>query len=169
LIAFGYAALAIQPLGQALIAIAGRLPGLRKVAPKLSEMYGAMRICAAPAPLLITLLLSVVAWFAECVGFMLVFRGMEVDAPLDVCVFLYAFATVAGAAMPGGLGVSEGALAGGAVTFLHIDEGSAVAASLITRCATLWIGVAMGAFALFRVSALLGGPIALKPEGQEPA
>jgi hypothetical protein len=56
LIAFGYAALAIQPLGQALIAIAGRLPGLRKVAPKLSEMYGAMRICAAPAPLLITLL-----------------------------------------------------------------------------------------------------------------
>jgi hypothetical protein len=35
--------------------------------------------------------------------------------------------------MPGGLGVSEGALAGGAVTFLHIDEGSAVAASLITH------------------------------------
>ena len=167
LIALGYAALAIEPLGRGLIAVAGRLPGLRKIAPKLSEMYGALRVCAAPIPLLVTLALSVVAWFAECVGFMLVFRGMGVDAPLDVSVFLYAFATVAGAAMPGGLGVSEGALAAGAISFLHLDEGSAIAASLITRCATLWIGVAMGAIALFRVNALLGGHIQLQRD--EPA
>jgi uncharacterized membrane protein YbhN (UPF0104 family) len=93
---------------------------------------------------------------------LLVFKGFGVDASLDVCVFLYAFATVAGGAMPGGLGVADGALAGGALALISgLTEPVSVAAALLIRICTLWIGVAIGAAALIKVSSMLGGNIAL--------
>jgi len=86
---------------------------------------------------------------------------------LDVCVFLYAFATVAGSAMPGGLGVADGVLAGGASTLVAgITQPVSVAAAILIRVCTLWIGVAMGAVALLRVSAMLGG---IDLQNREPA
>ena len=64
--------------------------------------------------------------------------------------------------MPGGLGVADGALAAGAVAFIPgISQPAAVTASLLIRVATLWFGVLLGAVALFRVSALLGGALDL--------
>ena len=88
-------------------------------------------------------------------AFQLIFKGMGVDAGFDVCFFLYAFATVAGSAMPGGLGVADGALVGGAMQFLTVTEGQAVTAALLTRVATLWLGVGLGALALLKVSSIL--------------
>lgn len=161
-VGLGLAVLANARLSMAILGQLGRLPLLRRVAHKAEEMFLAMRTCLAPAPFLFTVALSVVAWFAECVGFWMVFRGLGVEASLDASVFLYAFATVAGGAMPGGLGVADGALAGGALAIIPgIGEPAAVAASLLIRVATLWLGVFLGAIALFRVSALLGGQLDL--------
>jgi uncharacterized protein (TIRG00374 family) len=144
------------------IRLLGRMPGLTNLSHKLEEMMVAMRTCVAPAPLALTIIISVVAWGAECLGFLLVFKGFGVDASLDVCVFLYAFATVAGGAMPGGLGVADGALAGGALALISgLTEPVSVAAALLIRICTLWIGVAIGAAALIKVSSMLGGNIAL--------
>ena len=85
----------------------GRIPGLTNVAAKMEEMLVALRRCVAPWPLFLTIVLSVIAWGAECYGYQLVFQGLGYDnVSLEVCVFLYAFATVAGGAMPGGLGRS---------------------------------------------------------------
>ena len=72
--------------------------------------------------------------------------------------------------MPGGLGVSDGALAAGAVALIPgVDEASSVAASLLIRVATLWFGVGLGAIALFKVSTLLGGDLKLeKPQSGQP-
>jgi hypothetical protein len=46
-------------------------------------------------------------------------------------------------------------------TILGVERGVALPAALIARTVTLWMGVGMGAIALFRVSALLGGDIDL--------
>ena len=109
-----------------------------------------------------TVLLSLVAWGAECVGCLLIFRGLGATASLDASTFIYAFATVAGGAMPGGLGVSDGALASGAAAILGMAEGPAVASALLIRVATLWFGVMLGALALLRFDRLLGGGIRLE-------
>lgn len=162
LVVGGLAVLSSTRLSTTLLHLLGRLPLLGRVAHKLEEMYLAMRTCLAPLPFLLTVVASIVAWGAECVGYWMVFRGLGVGASLDVSVFLYAFATVAGGAMPGGLGVAEGALAGGAVALIPgLEQGAAVAAALLIRVATLWFGVLLGAAALFRVSALLGGQLDL--------
>jgi len=145
-----------------------RIPGLQKVSTKMEEMLLSLRRCVAPWPLLLTIILSVIAWAAECYGYQLVFQGLGyTDVNLDVCVFLYAFATVAGGAMPGGLGVADGVLAGGAAALIEgISQPVSVAAAILIRVCTLWIGVAIGAFALLKVSSMLGG-IALESESAE--
>ena len=158
IIGFGLLILAHEGLSIWCVKLISRLPGLNKVADKLMEMLTSMRTCVAPVSLLWTILLSIVAWGAECWGYQLVFQGLGEDVGLDVCVFLYAFATVAGGAMPGGLGVADGVLAGGAATLIPgITQPVSVAAAILVRICTLWIGVAIGSVALFKVSNMLGG------------
>lgn len=137
-------------------------PIFDKIIPRVSVMLDSMRTCVAPMPLMWTVLLSVVAWAAECCAYQLIFRGMGIDAGFDACFFVYAFATVGGAAMPGGLGIADGALIGGAMRFildpaLDVDKARAIAttAALLTRIATLWLGVGLGAVALLKVSSIL--------------
>jgi uncharacterized membrane protein YbhN (UPF0104 family) len=146
-----------EPLSMGSVDLLARLPGVGRLAPKIRELLMALRICLSPGALLWTVLLSLVAWFAECVGFWLIFIGMGVEASLDASTFLYAFSTIAGGAMPGGLGVADGALAGGAVTLLGVSEAVAVTSALLVRVATLWFGVLLGAVALLRFESLLGG------------
>jgi len=162
IIAAGIAVLASKRMSMAILGACEGLPLVGRFVHKLEEMYLAMRTCLAPAPLVLTLALSMVAWGAECVGFWLVFHGLGIDASLDASIFIYAFATVAGGAMPGGLGVADGALAGGAVALVPgLDHASAVAAAMIIRVATLWFGVLLGAGALFKLSSMLGGKLDL--------
>ncbi len=157
--AFGLAVLAHEGLSLAILGLLARLPLIGRVGHKLEELYRAMRICVSPVPLLATTALSVVAWGAECLGYLLVFRGLGAEATLEACTFLYAFATVAGGAMPGGLGVADGALVGGATAVLSVSEPVAVAAALLVRVATLWFGVLLGALALLKFEDLLHGGV----------
>jgi uncharacterized protein (TIRG00374 family) len=154
-VAVGLGVLMHEGLSLRILGVLRRLPGISKVGDKLEEMYRAMRRCVAPVPLALTFGASLIAWFGECYGYMLVFRGFGVDASLDASTFLYAFATVAGGAMPGGLGVADGALIGGAMQIIQVDEGTAIASALLVRLATLWLGVLMGAVALLRAADLL--------------
>ena len=153
-IVVGLAVLASKTVSLGIIRLVGRLPVVGRVAGKLELMYSATRTCLAPVPLVLTILASLVAWGAECVGFLLVFEGLGVTASLDACTFLYSFATVAGGAMPGGLGVADGALVGGTVTIFETSEAVAVTSALLIRVATLWFGVVLGAFALLRFDEL---------------
>ena len=134
----------------------GTLPLINRVSDKLTELYRAMRTCLAPVSLIWTVILSLFAWAAECVAFQVIFQGMGVEnADFDICFFVYAFATVAGSAMPGGLGVTDGALIGGAQELIAgISPAQATLAAILTRLATMWFGVALGAIALFRISKL---------------
>ncbi len=157
-VALGLGVLASRRASMGILALLVRLPGLGRVGHKLEEMYLATRTCLAPGPLLLAVAVSVVAWWAECVGYWLVLHGFGVDASLDLSTFLYAFATVAGGAMPGGLGVADGALGAGAWKLVpEITRAQALASALLVRIATLWFGVGLGAVALFRLGSLLEG------------
>lgn len=161
----GLLVLASDRLSRAVLGLLGHVPLIKRIVPKLEEMYTAMRTCVAPGPLFLTIALSLIAWSAECLGFQLVFVGLGLDASLVVSTFLYATATLVGGPSPGGLGLAESFLVVGTVNFIPgATEAQAVAAALIIRAATLWIGVLLGAAALLRVSAMLGGQIDLEPE-----
>ncbi len=136
----------------------GRLPLVRRVADRLEETYRAARLCLGPWPLFVTLATSVVAWGAECWGYQLIWGGFDREVSLDAAAFLYAFATAAGGASPGGLGVADGLLITLPRGLPGLPEGEIAATSMLIRGATLWIGVFMGAVALFFVEPLLRRP-----------
>ncbi len=155
----GLAILASERLSLKLISLLGVLPGIRRFSSRLDEAYRAMRACLSPIPFLATMLISIVAWWAECLGFQVVFHGLGESVPLDAATFLYAFATVAGGAFPGGIGGADAALAAGATTIFGVSESVALCAALLIRIATLWFGVLLGALALLRLNKLIEGGV----------
>ena len=72
--AAGLAVLAHEGVSLRLLGILERLPLVGRWGHKLEELYRAMRTCVSPLPLLLTTFLSVIAWGAECLGYLLVFR-----------------------------------------------------------------------------------------------
>lgn len=164
LMAAGLAAFSLEPVTDLGLAMLRRVPLVRRIADKLQELVTAMRTCVAPTSLAITLVASVLAWGAECLGYWLVFRGLDVSASLDVSTFLYASATVFGGPSPGGLGISDGTLVEGALRLVDgLDAGRAVAAALLIRLATLWLGVGLGAVALLRIDQVTGAARGPRP------
>jgi uncharacterized protein (TIRG00374 family) len=152
----GFVVLLNQRLSMLILGFLGRIPVIDRVAGKLEEAYVSMRTCLAPVPLAITVLMSLAAWFAECIGLWLVYKGLSVDTTLDVATFLYAFSTTAGGFSPGGLGVTDVVLGElGLALIPTLTEGAAVAASLLIRVATLWFGVVLGAVALLRINGVI--------------
>lgn len=165
----GFLVILNRRLSMWILAQLGRIPVIKGVAAKLEEAYVAMRTCLAPVPLLVTVGMSLAAWFAECVGLWLVYIGLSVDAPLDVSTFLYAFSTTAGGFSPGGLGVTDLVLGElGQVLIEDLTSGAAVAASLLIRVATLWFGVVLGAIALLRIEDVIRNHKKVAPPTQEP-
>lgn len=155
-IVLGLVAISSRWLVHGVLDLLRPLPVIGALAGRLEEAYDATRACFAPVPLAVTVALSLVAWWAECVGYWLVFVGLDIDAGLDVSTFLYAFATVFGAPSPGGMGIADAALAEGAVQLIDgLGAPEALAAALLIRVATLWFGVLLGALTLLRMDRIL--------------
>jgi len=107
------------------------------------------------------LALGVAAWGAECAALHLILDGFGAQTTAYQALFVYAFATLAGALsmLPGGIGGFEAA----SVLLLvsaGVDTATAVAATAIVRVATLWFSVALGLAVL---------PFALHPAKKEMA
>ena len=130
---------------------------LARLAEPLRIFLGSGRTLLAPGALGLTVALSVVSWFFECLALALVLDGLDVAVSLHAATFVYAFASLAGAVsmLPGGLGVAEGSLAGLLVA-LGATLPDAAAATLLIRAATLWLAVGLGAAMLGL--AFRGGP-----------
>lgn len=125
---------------------------MRGVAGKLHQMYEGLASLLRPRPLAWSTGLAVLAWLAECVGFAVIIAGFPgTDVPVGLATLIYAATTVAGALsfLPGGLLVTE---AGMTVLLVQssrgMDEATAVAATILTRLATLWFAVVIGLIAL---------------------
>ena len=122
----------------------------RTVEHAVSFVHASHRLLA-PRPLTGAVALGAVAWAGECVAFFLVLVGLGLDPSwhlLLVATFVLAVSSVIGgiSMLPGGLGVSDASIAAMLVVLLpvSIDRGTAVAATLLIRFATLWFSVLIG-------------------------
>jgi len=148
IIGFGLLLLAWPRPTRALIRAVTAPAKLRRLREPLLETLENLVALCRPVPLVIATAIAIPAWACECVGFALIcnaFPGVHVE--LGLAVVIYAGTTIAGALsfLPGGLGVTEGAMTLALVEgAAHFDRASAVAATLLTRLATLWFAVALG-------------------------
>ena len=139
----------IRPLALALLDLAARLPLVRRLAPGLRDFYEGSYTLFKPGITLVAVGLGVVSWLGEGLGFFLILVGLggPVTAErLSLAVFVLAFSTVVGAvtALPGGLGAAEASISGMLVLLAGLTSGTAAAATLLIRFATLWFGVGLG-------------------------
>ncbi|MFK7988666.1 MAG: YbhN family protein [Sandaracinaceae bacterium] len=142
-----------RPLGEWLLRIAGRLPLVSRIAPRLREAYESLHRMTRPAPLAVSTGLATVSWGLECVALWVLLRALPGGGlPWDAAFFSYSASTIVGALamMPGGLGVTEAGMTGLIETLSAgaIDSAAATAATMLTRLATLWWAVVVGAVAL---------------------
>jgi uncharacterized protein (TIRG00374 family) len=152
LVLAGIAVVAIDPVARTAVTLAGRIPGLRRLAPRLHEFHRSTATLLAPRALVVATALSLLSWFLECVAFWVVVAGFPgTDLSLRAGTFIYAAMTVAGALsfLPGGLGVTEAGMLALLTTLgSGMDRGGAAAATFVTRACTLWFAVAIGLPAL---------------------
>ncbi len=148
LVALGLILLAWPRATRALIDLGTRPRRLQRFRAPIYELYEGLAGLCRPRLLLLATALAIPAWAAECVGFAAIvggFPGAHVD--LGLAVVIYASTTIAGALsfLPGGLGVTEGAmillLVQGAA---GLPRATAFDATLLTRLATLWFAVLLG-------------------------
>ncbi len=152
MIASGLVLLAWPRPTRALIDLATYPALVRRFRAPLHTMYDGLAALCRPAPLAAATALTLPAWTCECIGFALIVRafpGAHID--LGLAIVIYASTTMAGALsiLPGGLGVTEGAMT---LLLVHsaaqLDRATALDAALLTRLATLWFAVVLGLIAL---------------------
>jgi len=112
----------------------------------MASLLQSSRRMLQPRLLLTGLMLGLVAWGAEGLGFHLICRGLDIPLSLSGATGLYALAALGGGAaffMPGGIGGMEVVM-----TSLLVARGVslpvAVIATLLCRLATLWFAVIIG-------------------------
>jgi uncharacterized protein (TIRG00374 family) len=151
LLAIAFVFLLWRRLGIATVELITR-PRLARLRRPLLETYDGLAALGRPTVLAWSTLLGAAAWACEGIGFALVvdaFPGAHVA--LGMAIFIYAATTIAGALsfLPGGLGVTEDAMTLLLVeNAVNVDRGTATAATILTRLATLWFAVALGMAAL---------------------
>lgn len=153
------------------IALVERLPGrLGKMGPKLRTAYESLAILVRPLNLIWPTLLSIAAWFLECMSLAIVLRGFGTPVPFELCTFFYATSTLAGAIIPvpGGLGVTETSLKGQMQELGHVSPETSTGAMILVRFATLWFAVLVGFVALTILKRRYPG-LLRAPAGNPPA
>lgn len=141
-------------LSRGLLRAGARLPGpvgaaVTRAAPKVNAIFDDLQLLTSPRHLVGPTLLSIVAWGLEGVALYVILRGFEGAAAalaLAPVAFFYATATLAGALVPvpGGLGVTEKILEEELYRLGGVQSGTATAAMLLVRFATLWFAVLVG-------------------------
>lgn len=146
LIALGLLLLAWQRPTRAMIDLVTQPRRTRRLREPLHETLRGLGVLCRPVPLVLSTAIAVPAWGCECLGFKLIcdaFPGAHIS--LGLATMIYSATTIAGALsfLPGGLGVTEGAMTVALVRG-HLSKAAATAATLLTRLATLWFAVLLG-------------------------
>jgi uncharacterized protein (TIRG00374 family) len=135
----------------AILARIATFPGpLGRIAPKLRDAYDSLYVLTQPRALVLPTILSVAAWFLECLALWVVLLGFARAPTVQGASFVYATSTLAGALVPvpGGLGVTEPLMKGLMREICGVDAAGATGAMMLVRFATLWFAVLVGFVAL---------------------
>lgn len=128
-----------------------KLPGrLGSLGPKLREAWQSLRLLTSPRALVLPTLLSIVAWWLEGLALWVILVGFDEPVPMTLACFFYATAMLAGALVPvpGGLGITEGALEEQLTALGGVTHATSTSAMILVRIATLWLAVLVGFIAL---------------------
>jgi len=137
-----------------IIAFFERFKFLSKISHKFHAAYASIYQLVRFKGLLVAILLSVIAWFFECLGFYLVINSFGIENLIHigifVATFIYGFSTIAGSItmLPGGLGATDASIAGLLVLLLSIPKNISAASTILIRAATLWFAVVVGIAAI---------------------
>jgi len=119
---------------------------IARVLTALASLLRSSRRLLQPRILAAGMVLGLIAWGAEGVGFRIICQGLQVDGGIAPFVGIYAVAVLAGTAaffLPAGIGGMEAAM-----TTLLVERGAtlrvAIIATLLCRLATLWFAVLLG-------------------------
>jgi uncharacterized protein (TIRG00374 family) len=95
------------------------------------------------------MVLALIGWLAEIYELNLLLGAMGAPITLQQASFIFTFSIIAGtvAMLPGGLGGTE-AMMLALLTSLHVELGTAIAATAMIRFTTLWFATLMGFVAL---------------------
>ncbi len=140
--------MAWRPTGELIL----RLPIIQRWRPALEVSRSSIGVLSAPAPFVIALALSTLAWLSEGIALWVVLRGLDLSLSPIEAVPVYAAATLVGALslLPGGLVGTEGAMVV-LLTRLDIITSGASAATLLVRLCTLWFAFLLGILGLLWV------------------
>jgi len=136
------------------VKILEKIKFIKKHIAKVHTAYDSISLLIKLKPLIISVLISLVSWFMECLGFYFVIIGFSNSSLPDINIlsatFIYAFSTLVGAVamLPGGVGVTEATITG-LLVFMKIPKEFSVASTILIRLATLWFAVLVGIVAIF--------------------
>lgn len=117
-------------------------------------------------PLVVAVLaLGGIGWLAECFGLYWLVNVMGAAISMQGAVFVFAFSLLVGAAsmLPGGLGSTEATMFA-LLTLADVPPDIALAATAVSRAATLWFAVLLGAAVLPAALRMARGPATLATE-----
>lgn len=154
------AVITIRPAGELVLSWLQKLPGLKKKTVALRDLYESSYLLLRPDRLIGPVVIAVLSWGCEALGFWLIFLGLGLHQGLLPAIFIYSFSTIVGAVtmLPGGLGVTEGAITG-LLRLLAVPEAMAALATILVRVATLWFAVLVGTVMMIMTERRLGVPI----------
>lgn len=128
-----------------LVGVGRRVPGIRDRIDRFEDLLAGHAELLRPVHLGPALLLSALAWWAECLGLALI--CLALGSPIGVvdATWIYAFSTLVGnlTFLPGGLVGTEASLLA-LLTRQGLDEAAGVGATALVRGATLWFAVLLG-------------------------
>lgn len=112
---------------------------------KIKNAYESSYQMLRPVPFFKMILLSLLSWLFECLAYYIILVNFNIGVSFFWAAFSYGFAIILGAIsmLPGGIGVTEGALTF-ALVQRNFPKDLAVASTFIIRFVTLWFAIIIG-------------------------
>lgn len=147
-----------RPMGQLVLRICEKVPGVNKLVDRLAEAYESLLRLSDPKLTLHATLLSTIAWATHCAALWVV-ADEVMPAAIDFfeSCFAYSAPLLGGTLVliPGGLGATEASMTGALIALSDqgLSASDATAIALIVRLVTFWWAILVGiaAVAYWRV------------------
>lgn len=152
-----------RPLALRLLALAERFPFTKRFATTLHTLYDSTNELLRVQPLVIATLLGTAARATEGIALYFILLGLGLPNSIELLpntLFITALSNIVGVLvmMPGGLGGTEGSMAGLLSQFMGLAPAPTTAATLLARLASFWLPALLGGVAMIAKRAVFFKP-----------